>query len=276
MLKKLSLIGLMVVVATALMAGCGPKKEEENGAEDEPVKAVFKATGDEGGLSGTVKFDGTPPAPKKIDMSQDANCLAAPGEKTTDDVVVSDGKLANVFVYVKGSTVDSKYRFEVPSTPVVLDQLGCRYTPRVLGIMTKQTLKVTNSDPTNHNVHPSPQVNPEWNQSQGPKGAPIEKSFGRPEILVPVKCNQHPWMKAHVGVLAHPYYAVSGKDGSYSIKGLPPGDYTLVAWHEVYGEKTQKITVGAKESKTVDFSYSASAAYLTPQHLRIEPALVLP
>jgi hypothetical protein len=276
MLKRIGTVCVVVVVATLLIAvACGrkhpPKDDEESTGGTKP-KYVSK--GDEGTISGKVSFDGTPAAPRKIDMSQDANCASAPGEKTTDDVVVTDGKLANVFVYVKGGPVD-KNSFQTPSDPVVLDQQGCKYHPRVLGLQTNQTLKVTNSDNTTHNIHPSPKVNQEWNQMQA-QGAPaIEKKFGRAETLIPVKCNQHPWMKANVGVLAHPCFAVSAKDGSYTIKDVPPGTYTLVFWHETLGEQTQQVTIAAKESKTQDITYKAGA---TPgvTSMQIGPTLVLP
>jgi len=207
-------------------------------------------------------------------MSQDANCAGSAGDKNADDLLVADGKLANVFVYLKGGVTDTK-SFPVPSDPVTLDQQGCRYHPRVLGIQANQTLKVTNSDNTTHNIHPSPKSNQEWNQMQA-QGAPaIEKKFTRPETLIPVKCNQHPWMKANVGVLSHPFFAVTAKDGTYTIKNVPPGTYKLVFWHETKGEQTQDVTVGAKESKTADITFKAGAtAKLTS--LEIGPALVLP
>jgi hypothetical protein len=144
-----------------------------------------------------------------------------------------------------------------------------------MGIMTGQTFQVVNSDPTTHNVHPTPKNNPEWNQSQTQGAPPIEKKFNRAEILVPIKCNQHPWMKAHLGVLGNPFFAVSAKDGAYTIKGVPPGTYTLVAWHETFGEQQMSVTVGAKESKTEDFTYKSGTAY-APTSLKVQPALVVP
>jgi hypothetical protein len=277
MMKKIGTVCMMLTLATVLIAvGCKGKgskvKEEDKG--DGTAKPAYASKGDEGTITGKISYDGAVPAPKKIDMSQDANCAAAAGDKNADDLLVTDGKLANVFVYLKGGPTD-KFSFPTPSDPVVLDQQGCRYHPRVLGIQTNQTFKVTNSDNTTHNIHPSPKTNQEWNQMQA-QGAPaIEKKFPRAETLIPVKCNQHPWMKANVGVLAHPYFAVSGKDGSYTIKNVPPGTYTLVFWHETKGEQTQQVTVAAKESKTQDMTFKGGATAKATS-MEIGPALVLP
>ena len=275
MLKRIGTVCVMLTVATVLIViGCHGKRTAKDDEKPDGAKQAYVSKNDEGTITGKVSFDGTPAPAKKIDMSQDANCAGAPGEKTNNDVVVTDGKLANVFVYVKGGPVD-KFSFPTPSDPVVLDQQGCRYHPRVLGIQTNQPFKVTNSDNTTHNIHPSPKVNQEWNQMQAQGAPPIEKKFPRTETLIPVKCNQHPWMKANIGVLAHPYFAVSAKDGSYTIKNVPPGTYELVFWHEVYGEKKQSVTIAAKESKTQDITYKAGAAP-GAMSMQIGPTLVLP
>ena len=275
MVKKFSVCLLLLVFTSMLAVSCKQKKKADVGTDDEtPAKQKYASKGDEGEVKGLINFDGTPPQRKKIDMGQDANCAKAGGDTMSDEALVNAGKLQNVFVYVKGGPAD-RFSFPVPSEPVVLDQVGCRYTPRIMGIMANQTFRVLNSDQTTHNVHPSPKKNAEWNQVQAQNGAPIEKKFSKPETLIPVKCNQHPWMLAHVGVLEHPFYSVSAADGSYTIKGLPPGDYTLVAFHEVLGEKSQKVTVGAKGTVSQDFTFSPKAAYI-PTSLQVEPALVLP
>jgi hypothetical protein len=266
---------MMIALATILIAvGCGKKKGPKSEEPSDAAKPAYASKGDEGTITGKISFDGAPPAAKKIDMSQDANCAGAAGDKMQDDVQVTDGKLANVFVYVTGGPVD-KFTFPTPSDPVTLDQQGCRYHPRVIGIQTNQAFKVTNSDNTTHNIHPSPKRNEEWNQMQAQGAPPIEKKFGRPETLIPVKCNQHPWMKANIGVLAHPYFAISAKDGTYTIKNVPPGTYTVKFWHEVFGEQTQSVTIAAKESKTQDMTFKAGA---TPgaTSMQIGPTLVLP
>jgi plastocyanin len=198
--------------------------------------------------------------------------------------VVADGKLANAFVYIKdGTTADGKkitaITFPVPTEAAALDQNGCQYKPHVMGLMANQKIRITNSDPTQHNVHPTPKVNPEWNQTQANGAPPIEKTFARPEVLIPVKCNQHPWMKAYVGVLRHPLFAVSGADGSFSIAKVPPGKYTVAAWHEKGGpngtEKTMEVTVPANGSGKADFSFGDATASTNPG-LKMMPAIEFP
>jgi polysaccharide lyase family 4-like protein len=290
MLKKSTTVWLALIFVLSLLAlgsACGKKEtaEEGNQGGGAPAGKPYTPKGDEGSVAGAVAYVGTPPAPKKIDTSADPVCGQRNPNLSTEDTVVKDGKLANVFVYIKdGTTADgtkiAEYTFNPPSTPVVLDQNGCHYRPHVLGIQTNQKLEIRNSDPTQHNIHPQPKNNPEWNQTQ-PNGAPpIEKTFARAEVLIPVKCNQHPWMKAYIGVLKHPFYAVSGEDGSYSLKGVPPGSYTLVAWHEggaAGTEKTMQVTVPARGSAKADFSFGeAATAAARSGSLEMMPVLEVP
>ena len=274
MLKRLSLIFMLIALSATLLAACHGKDDDEEGADEAPAKVKWQDKGNEGTITGVVKFEGPVPTPARIDMSADQNCASSPGDKTIDDVTVTDGKLANVYVYLKASSLD-RFSYDIPDA-TVLDQHGCRYVPRVLGMMVGQTLQVTNSDPAAHNVHPSPKLNNEWNKSQPPGTPPIEAKFTRAETLIPVKCNQHPWMKAHIGVLGHPYFAVSDKDGKYTINRVPPGKYVLTAWHEKFGEQPLKdFEVKASETKTQDFTFGANKAY-APTSLTIAPALVVP
>lgn len=241
-----------------LLAACSKKEAPaEQPAPATPAAASAPATpidpASAATVSGTVKFDGAAPKAAKIDMSQDANCK---GTNTAEGVVVSDGHLANVFVYVKEGL--GGRTFDTPKEEVTLNQSGCKYHPHVLGAMAGQTIKVVNGDPTTHNIHPVPHAgsgNREWNESQAPQAAPLEKSFAREEIMLPVQCQQHPWMKMYISVVKSPFYAVSGPDGKYELKGLPPGDYTLAFVHEKLGEQDQKVTLAAKDSKTVDMSF---------------------
>jgi plastocyanin len=265
----------MVALVVSLSVNCGKKEETaEEEAPTEVTTTVYEPTGDEGTITGKVVFEGTAPARKKIDMNTEASCAAKhPGGAFFEDVVINDGALQNVFVYVKSGLGDKA--FATSSQPIQLDQNGCMYIPHVLGIMAGQNLEVVNSDPVNHNIHPTPTNNREWNESQAPGAPPIIKSFAREEVLVPVKCNQHPWMKAWIGVLKHPFYGVSGQDGTFEIKGVPPGTYEIEAWQEKYRFQSQQVTLAAKETKTIQFTYKAEAAY-RPGSLKIMPAMVLP
>jgi len=252
-----TILGMLAICALLALAACSKKEntEQSNNAPAEqqapaatPIDPATVAT-----INGTVKFDGTAPKAAKIDMSQDPACK---GPNEAENVVVSSGDLANVFVYVKDGL--GNRTFDVPKDPVVLDQQGCRYHPHVLGVMAGQNVEIKNDDPTTHNIHPTPKDNREWNESQPPSSPALEKAFAREEIMLPVKCNQHPWMKMYMNVVKSPFYAVTDKDGKYEIKGLPPGDYTIAFVHEKLGEQDQKITVAPKETKTVDQSFKES------------------
>jgi plastocyanin len=248
---------LVLIAVVAAVTACTKQQAEaptETKKAEEPLYKVDAATA--GTVSGRIAFKGRKPAPKKIDMDQDAACakLHKGGGRSDEDLVVNkDGTLANVFVYVK-TGLEGK-RFEVPSAPVKLDQNGCWFQPRVLGIQTGQTLSVTNSDPVTHNVHPMAQVNREWNQSQGGGDPPLTRRFTEPEIMVPVKCNIHRWMRAWIGVLNHPYFAVTGSDGSFEIRNLPPGEYTVAAWQESLGAQEQSVKVGPSGRTSADFIF---------------------
>jgi plastocyanin len=146
----------------------------------------------------------------------------------------------------------------VPSTAVVLDQKGCRYVPHVLGVQVGQPVEVLNSDPTLHNVHAVPMSNSEFNTGQPLQGMKRAHTFTAREVMVPFKCDVHPWMHAYIGVLDHPFFAVSGADGSFQLTGLPPGTYTIEAWHETLGARTQTVTIGAKETGNVAFSFNST------------------
>ncbi|MBI4459129.1 MAG: carboxypeptidase regulatory-like domain-containing protein [Acidobacteria bacterium] len=251
-------LGWFTVFSLALtLVGCGggqqaPTAEQEQESTAAPAAApVDPATA--GSIAGKVNFEGQPPARVRIRMDATPACTEKNKEPVyADEVLVNNGTLANVFVYVKDGL--GNRTFPAPTQEVVLDQDGCVYHPHVFGLMIGQKLRIKNSDPTNHNIHPMPANNREWNVSQPPGGEEMIRDFPRAEVMIPVKCNVHPWMKAYVGVVPHPYFAVTGSDGSFELKGLPPGDYTIEAWHEKYGTVEQKVTVGPKESKTVDFA----------------------
>jgi plastocyanin len=259
---KLSLLLAATLVAT--MIGCGKKPEESSSDNTAapaaaPGKTVDPSTAGE--LTGTVTLTGAAPKMKPINMSQESACASQhPTPALTENVVTGDkGALANVIVYV--STGLDGYSFTAPPSAATIEQKGCQYHPHVLALQAGQNLEVVNSDPTTHNIHPEPAANREWNESQPPGAAPIDKSFARPEVAIPVKCNVHPWMKAYIGVFDNPFFQVTGKDGAFDLKGLPPGTYTVIAWHEQYGASApQTVTIGPKESKAVNFIFNATAA----------------
>jgi len=263
-MNKHTWLSLTASCLAALLVTAGCSKKEETATQEAqsaqtaqtkaatPIDLATAAT-----VKGSVKFEGTAPKPKKIDMSQDPACAATGKPNFTEAVVTEGGKLANVFVYVKEGLGDRA--FAPPSESAVIDQHDCRYRPHVLGTVAGQNVEIKNSDPTTHNIHPSPKINREWNESQAPKASPLEKVFAREEIMLPVKCNQHPWMKMYINVVKNPFFAVTDKDGNFEIKGLPPGTYTIAAVQETLGEQTAKVTVGAKETKTADFSFKPGA-----------------
>lgn len=208
-------------------------------------------------VTGRVKFTGTRPTNPRIDMSEEAACKAKykTAPPTAETVVVNaNGTLANVFVYVKaGLPAGAKY--PTPAPPVVIDQDGCRYQPHVLGIMVGQTLEIRNSDPVLHNIKAKAAKNRPFNVSQPSAGMKTNRTFAAPEVMVALECNVHGWMNAWVGVLTHPFFAVSAQDGSFTISGLPAGTYELEAWHETMGTKTATVTVGEGAAATVEFSF---------------------
>jgi hypothetical protein len=221
-----------------------------------PTKPLYKPTGNEATLSGTIGVKGELPRPLRYDMTADPICVDLNrGRLEVDDVLISNRQLMDVFIYVKSGELLGAYRFEVPESEVVLEHKNCRYSPRVLGVRVGQPLAVINSDPTPHNTHPRPKINNEWNQSQGPKSPPIVKRFSHSEQFIPVKDNMHPWKMAILGVFDHPFFAVSDQFGNYEIRGLPPGKYKLVAWHVRLGEQEMEITIVGGESRKIDFTF---------------------
>lgn len=208
-----------------------------------------------GTVTGAVKFAGPAPANPKVDMSEEAACK---GKYAADPVVmVSNGNLANVLVYVKGG-LPAGGKYPTPSAPVTIDQEGCLYHPRTLAVMAGQTVAIHNSDAVLHNIKVVPKKNRGFNISQPTKGMTTNKTFTTEELAIPVQCNVHSWMHANLNVFSHPFFAVTGADGSFSIKDLPPGKYEIEAWHEKLGTRTMTVTVPATGSATANFSFSAA------------------
>ena len=248
-----------LALVAMLAFGCGGDAEDDAGGETQAaapaVDPAIAAT-----VSGTVTFTGTPPAATPIDMSEEPVCAEKHSEPpTSPSVEVSDGNLANVFVFVSEGLGDMT--FPASSDAVVLDQNGCLYHPHVLGIQVGQQLTIRNSDAVLHNINTRSTANRPFNISQPQAGMESTRTFNTAEVMIPVGCDVHGWMSAFIGVTAHPYHAVTGDDGSFTIEGLPPGEYVIEAWHETLGAQTMSVTVGEAETGTADFTYDENAAY---------------
>jgi plastocyanin len=225
-------------------------------ANQQPMNAGGAPLSSGATVRGTVKVQGAIIKARAINMAADPSCVKQHPLPVFSEDLITDAKgdLQNVVVFVADGLGDRT--FDPPSQPVEMKQKGCMYEPHVLALQTNQPVEVTNDDPTTHNIHPLPANNREWNRAEIP-GSKIEESFSRPEIAIPVKCNVHPWMRGYVAVFKHPYFAVTSKDGSFTIANLPPGTYTIQVWHEKLGTATQTITVGANETKAIDFVFKS-------------------
>ncbi|HEV2389047.1 MAG TPA: carboxypeptidase regulatory-like domain-containing protein [Candidatus Acidoferrales bacterium] len=207
-----------------------------------------------GQISGTISFRGTRPEMHPINMAKDPVCVSEQNGPVMpqDGRVNANGTLPDAFVYIKPAA--GMPSFAAPRAPVALTQQGCMYQPHVLGIMVGQPLEVITLDPTTHNIHVMPKVNREWNVTQQPGSPSILRTFAHPEVMIPVHCNVHPWMRAYIAVVDNPFYAVSGSDGSFIIKGVPPGEYTLAVWTAAFGTQEQRVVVRPGESTVTSFT----------------------
>lgn len=214
-----------------------------------------QASGNGGQITGKINFDGDRPKLAAIDMGKDPVCISEQtGTVVAQDGAVNDnGTLPNAFVYVKSSTAELPRT--APRNSVDLTQKGCMYEPHVLGIMVGQPLQVLTLDPTTHNIHVVPTANREWNVTQQPGSPSMIWRFTHPEIMIPVHCNEHPWMKAYIGVVDNPFFAVTGKEGSFLLKDVPPGQYTLAVWTATFGTQQKDVTVRAGETASADFTF---------------------
>lgn len=212
---------------------------------------------DAGKVSGKITFEGTPPAPTKIKMDADPVCAQRNPNGESEEVVVTGGGLANVFVRVTEGLPAGK-TYTAPTEAVTIDQNGCHYIPHVVGAMVGQPVQFLNNDGTLHNVHGMPKKNDQFNFAMPKFVKKKETSLKAPEVMIAVKCDVHPWMNGFIGVVENPYFAVSAKDGTYTISGLPAGEYTIEAWHEKLGTKTAKVKVEGTGTGTANFQFKAS------------------
>jgi plastocyanin len=268
--KYLNLLFMLMLVVAI---GCGGGKEvvdeKELGEDDQALQtaaaentaggaagapaAAAPAVADAATVAGLVKFEGTAPKMPPMQMAADPTCASAhPTPQPDEEVVVGPaGELANVIVYVKNAPAGP-----APSAPAILDQRGCKYVPHVTAVQVGQPIQIKNSDNTLHNVHAMPSVNSQFNEGQPVQGMVSTKKFDKVEPTpFRIKCDVHGWMKSYMAVLPHSYHSVSQGNGTFSIANLPPGNYTLVAWHEKYGTQEQQVTVAAKEQKHVSFTF---------------------
>jgi len=264
-LRGVWVCGLGVALVASVACGGGDNAAKQSAAPAAAASAGSAASSNvdpavAANVSGHVTVDGPVPENAPIKMNADPVCaksVTSPQSMETY-VVGPDGKsLGNVFVYVKDGL--GNYVSEPPTTPVTIDQKDCRYHPHVFGIQVGQPLEIINSDPTLHNIHAVAKNNREFNNGQPIQGMKTTHTFTAAEAMVPFKCDVHGWMNAYVGVMTHPFFAVTDATGAFTLKGLPPGTYTIEAWHEKMGTQTQSVTVAAKESKEIAFTFKAPA-----------------
>jgi len=246
---------LSALLAAAACGSPSPDSGSSTGDAPEPAAtAVPTPLPGESTITGSIKYEGTAEKPRVIRMDSDPLCMPE-GPQTSEVLLVGPGNgLQNAFVYVKDGLAP-EHKFTAPQTPVVLDQKGCKYVPHVFGVQVGQPVVIVNSDPTLHNVHAVPKTNAEFNFGQAMKGMKTTRTFDKPEVMVPFRCDVHGWMASYAGVLEHPYFAVSGPDGSFEIKGLPAGTYTIEVWHERLGTQTTTVTVDGKSGATANVSF---------------------
>lgn len=247
---------------SGLALGCSPKDQSAStspssghAAASNVAEAPNQALGNSA-IIGRVFFNGKAPASKLIRMKLDPACEQEGDAPVYSEEVVrgAGGALANVFVYIKDGLGHNRYA--APATPVVLDQHRCRYVPRVFGIQVGQTLKILNSDRTLHNVHASAQQNKSFNLAMSAVQKTRTRVFDKPEVMIPLRCNVHPWMIAYAGVLDHPFYSVTDTTGGYKLSALPAGEYRLEVWHESFGTLVQDVKLTEDETQTIDFTFT--------------------
>ena len=247
-------LAFLTLAALPVGIACGGSGSETAKPAAAPKsEAAAPAAAGSASLSGKVAFEGTPPKAEKVKLNADPKCAAMHKEGLERVAVkVTNGGVADVLVYVKSGV---KGTYPVPTDPVLLDQQGCDYHPHMLVLRAGQPLKIRNSDDTLHNIHPRPTLNEEFNIGQARQGMEKEKNLGKPEVMIPVGCDVHPWMRAYISVLDNPFFAVTKEDGTFEIKGLPAGEYEVEAFHGKLKSQAQKVTVKDGEAKSLSFTF---------------------
>ncbi len=259
---KIKFFSVLSLALFTVVSGCGSKKESEAPlpATVAPPSVAVSKTLDRstlGNLKGVVKFEGAVPATREIPVKGNPECAVfhSGGTIRSEELLVKDGVLQNAFVYIKEGL--EGYQFDVPQEAVTVSNKNCVYVPHVSGVRAGQPLILSNEDPTLHNIHAYSKNSPAFNLGLPFQGIKQTKKFSSPEVMVTLKCDVHPWMIGYVGVLPHPYFAVTGEEGTFELKDLPPGEYTVEVWHEKLGTQSQKIQIGPRETKETEFKFSA-------------------
>ncbi len=249
-MKKYGFVMISLLAVSLLGVACGEPAEQAPKAAPAPPAGT-------GAIAGVINYtNGDPDA--SIDMDADPVCVGLHEEGAESQTIVGDeGKLANVFVYIKSGLSGN---YPPSGEKAVLDQQGCMYHPHVSGVQVGQKLEIRNSDPTLHNVHALPTVNAEFNKGQPFQDMSFDHTFDKPEVMIRFKCDVHPWMSSYMGVVEHPFFAVSGTDGSYSIDNVPAGTYTVEAWHETLGTKTMEVTVADNAAAAASFEFAPAGS----------------
>lgn len=254
MRKVIAVLGLC---ALPFVVSCGggeaPKSEAPAAPKSEAAAPAAPAAAGTASVSGKVSFEGTVPPGEKVKLNADPKCAEMHKDGMERQAIhVKDGGLADVLVYVKSPVAGN---YPAPTEPVTLDQKGCDYAPHMVTVRAGQPLKIRNSDDTLHNIHPRPTANEEFNFGQAKQGMEKLKTFDKAEVMIPVGCDVHPWMRAYISVLSNPFFAVTSEDGSFEIKGLPAGEYEIEAFHGKLKSQDQKVTVKDGEAAKLNFSF---------------------
>lgn len=252
MRKAIAVTGLCALPFVISCGGEAPKSEAP-AAPTTTEAAPVAASGGTAAITGKVSFEGTVPPGEKVKLGADPKCAEMhKGGLERQPIHVKEGGLGDVLVYVKSPVTGT---FPAPAEPATLDQKGCDYTPHMIALQTGQGLKIRNSDDTLHNIHPRPTANEEFNFGQARQGMEKVKTFDKAEVMIPVGCDVHPWMRAYISVFTHPFYTVTKEDGTFEIKGLPAGEYEVEAFHGKLKSQTQKVTVKSGEAAALNFAY---------------------